>query len=568
MSVYDETRFKACGPVETVERIRAILNDLGIETEEYWNESGLEGFYSVRVSIRGTAIGQNGKGTTKEFARASGYAEFMERLQTGYLLPSMIGLPEEAPRMTAEEIEAQNGFLLRETLREIRRTDGGFDFLPLNAREYLNLWSYNVEDGKIPVRLYTCEETGVTEAIPRNIADAYYYTNGSCAGNTREEALVQGLSEIAERYVTVRLMKKHLTPPVIPDCEIERYPSVYSLVQRIRAHEGIELRIMDASLGMGLPVIAAAMIDRKTGKAAVRFGAHPRFETALERCLTELLQGRNIDRFDHIPVYDISREKDIDSIQNVFNFLKGTFGMFPTELYGREPSWTFTRREEAPEDISGQLRFMREIFRSLSWRIYIRDCSLFGFPTYHIIVPGISMVFDFGAERLWEKRALYRLRHALRNPAEAGHEPVRECRRLAELKKEFTLENTYSFLTGVPVRARVLDEELDAGLFAALCMISEGEYANAAKALEPYCYRNGKMTKCFLLRQLVCAQPLKEASAEALRLIYPKGWFEETEQVLRDPLSVLPVLNCPDCSACAQRDGCSIPNLSRLFKKD
>ncbi|MGN0452728.1 MAG: hypothetical protein ACI4GZ_02890, partial [Ruminococcus sp.] len=81
-----DRKFKDADPVDTVNRIKEILDSLGIEVEENWVESGIRNCYSLRVNIKGTQIGTNGKGITKEFAAASGYAEFMERLQTELIL--------------------------------------------------------------------------------------------------------------------------------------------------------------------------------------------------------------------------------------------------------------------------------------------------------------------------------------------------------------------------------------------------------------------------------------------------------------------------------------------------
>ena len=77
--------FKDAPPLKTVERIKNILRQYDIETEEHWNESSVPYCYSIRVTIRGTAFGVNGKGLTREFALASGYGELMERLQLGYV---------------------------------------------------------------------------------------------------------------------------------------------------------------------------------------------------------------------------------------------------------------------------------------------------------------------------------------------------------------------------------------------------------------------------------------------------------------------------------------------------
>ena len=86
MSELQERRYKETTPDKTVKRIKEILKKHKIEIEENWGKKSKVGTYSLRVCIKGTNIGQNGKGMTKEYAMASGYAEFLERYQNGMYL--------------------------------------------------------------------------------------------------------------------------------------------------------------------------------------------------------------------------------------------------------------------------------------------------------------------------------------------------------------------------------------------------------------------------------------------------------------------------------------------------
>ena len=83
---YIDEKFKEVSPISTVERIISILGQLGIELQEIWNDSGLDNCWSLVVAAKGLFPSSNGKGLTKELARASAYGEFMERLQSGLFL--------------------------------------------------------------------------------------------------------------------------------------------------------------------------------------------------------------------------------------------------------------------------------------------------------------------------------------------------------------------------------------------------------------------------------------------------------------------------------------------------
>lgn len=71
MSELQARRYKEVSPEETVKRLKELLKELGIEIEEKWSKESSVGTYSLRICIKGTDVGQNGKGMTKEFAMAS-----------------------------------------------------------------------------------------------------------------------------------------------------------------------------------------------------------------------------------------------------------------------------------------------------------------------------------------------------------------------------------------------------------------------------------------------------------------------------------------------------------------
>ena len=54
---------------------------------------------------------------------------------------------------------------------------------------------------------------------------------------------------------------------------------------------GFPVLVKDASLGGQFPVACVALMNPRTGGVFVSFGAHPSLAVALERSLTELLQG-------------------------------------------------------------------------------------------------------------------------------------------------------------------------------------------------------------------------------------------------------------------------------------
>ena len=83
---YIDEKFKDNDPVKTVELIKNILKDENVDVEEQWFDSGLDNCFSLYVYTKNIIMSSNGKGVSKELARASAYAEFVERLQCGLML--------------------------------------------------------------------------------------------------------------------------------------------------------------------------------------------------------------------------------------------------------------------------------------------------------------------------------------------------------------------------------------------------------------------------------------------------------------------------------------------------
>jgi len=131
------------------------------------------------------------------------------------------------------------------------------------------------------------------------------------AGNTPNEARVQSLSEIFERYVKNKIIAEGLCLPEIPQQVIDRFPGIKQSIEELQAH-GYHLRIADASLGGKYPVISVTLINPRDGAVFASFGGHPCFEVAFERTVTELLQGRSLDQLDGFqpPSFDLDEVAD------------------------------------------------------------------------------------------------------------------------------------------------------------------------------------------------------------------------------------------------------------------
>ncbi|MCY3189788.1 OsmC domain/YcaO domain-containing protein, partial [Acinetobacter baumannii] len=127
-----------------------------------------------------------------------------------------------------------------------------------------------------------------------------YLSNGMSAGNTLAEAQVQCLSEIFERAVKREILEGEIALPDVPEDVLAKYPSIVAGIKGLE-EQGFPVLVKDASLGGQFPVMCVTLMNPRTGGVFASFGAHPSFEVALERSLTELLQGRSFEGLNDLP---------------------------------------------------------------------------------------------------------------------------------------------------------------------------------------------------------------------------------------------------------------------------
>lgn len=459
-------KFKEERPIQTISRIRNALLDAGIFTVESWTDSEIEGCYSVRVEIAGTKIGQNGKGVTREFALASGYAELMERIQSGYFYVGamdeelqkecgFIYAPEEK-EFTVKEYAEQYGDLIHPLKSRMQNAD------MLKVEDILENCRYGetIDSEKDFSALpFTSIKNDKTVYFPVPLLLDVYATNGTCAGNTKREAVIQGLSEIIERNHNLKVLAGAMTPPDIPEDYLKQFP-VYSVIQEIRKDDNYTLIVKDCSLGTGFPVIASILANKKSHKYIVKFGAHPVFEIALERTLTEMLQGRKIEDAANTSTSADSIQ-EIRMYDNMHNVLKNASGKYHYKLFGKIPDREFVPFPDRTEMDNQQLYdYCMQIFTERGYEIYIRDCSFLGFPTFQIIIPGFSEIYNYGISRLREKNSQKLAGKTLCELDTASEHQIESLFLYMRFKENFSMENTLSFTLRQPLLMNSEDDVL------------------------------------------------------------------------------------------------------------
>jgi ribosomal protein S12 methylthiotransferase accessory factor len=116
--------------------------------------------------------------------------------------------------------------------------------------------------------------------------------NGPSAGNTLEEAALQGISEIVERHVCSVINHKQLATPAI-DPNSVKDPVARTLIDKFEKN-GIKLYLNDFSLDTGICTVGALAVDPATfpekSEIVYTAGTTPDAEKAVIRAITEVAQ--------------------------------------------------------------------------------------------------------------------------------------------------------------------------------------------------------------------------------------------------------------------------------------
>ncbi len=397
MSMLKEMRYKDESPERTVKRLKEILKKNGIEVEENWKKKSSIGTYSLRLCIKGTNLGQNGKGMTKDFATASAYAEFFERYQNGILVfrqekPTrefpFVYAPDEKNLSASELAQNSNAFLDRLYNEEKQGNESKEYFLKELLGENSQIIDVN---NHISLPYYSVKNKKITY-LPHIISCHLCTTNGMCAGNTPEEAMIEGICEILERYVSMKLIYDKICLPEIPAEYISKFPRVKEMVDKIKSNKDYICKVVDCSLGGKYPVAGLIVIKKNTGKFGFKLGAHPDYGIAMERCFTEAAQGMDIYEYATGCLFDFKNE-DIFKDENVREFVNSNVATIPYEVFGKECDYEFTEMKDV-SDLNNR-EILNQLIKSIlneGYDILIRDVSYLGFPSYRIIISGMTEI--------------------------------------------------------------------------------------------------------------------------------------------------------------------------------
>ena len=379
----------------TINTMQARLQARGFHIEERSWLNPVEGIWSVHIRDRDCPLlFSNGKGGTRLACLASALGEFFERLSTNYfwthyyLGPRVAGLPYVHYPQERWFAPGQDGSwpadLLNPELHEFYNPAGNID-----AGNLIEFNSGNVERGICAIP-YVRQRDGAVTYIPVNIIGNLYVSNGMSAGNTQAEARTQALSEIFERHIKGRIISEGLCLPDVPETVIARYPRIAAGIAALRA-AGFGILVKDASLGGQYPVMNVTLLHPEDQGCFASFGAHPRFEVALERALTELLQGRALDALAGFPPPGFDLDEAASSTNIEIHFVDSS-GVIHWKFLGDVPDYAFCDWNFGNTTAEDYAWAVDRIHRD-KYDIYIADFTHLGVYACRILVPGMSEIY-------------------------------------------------------------------------------------------------------------------------------------------------------------------------------
>lgn len=590
--------YKAKSPYDTIKSIREILHNAGIFVTEFSDSHG--DFYHSHIVLANKglshlSISTNGKGTTPPYSLASAYAEMLERLQNNFKLfgekyATKDFLSKMPGKAEFRQILEKNGSVLDYELFTDEKLIPLGDLIDNNINacyklfgelnsEYLKS-SYDLTKKLLCLPYYNVFKIEL-EYLPAKNSNTG--SNGMCAGNTPEEALVQGLCEVFERYVIKKIFTEDL---VLPQISLEYFKDtdIYNRILKLREEKSYQIIILDGSLGIGLPVIGTIIIDKANQKYRLEMGGATDPVVALTRCLTEHFQAESpIKHMNNINTKEVYLNRSNEEIIyiNMYHQMTDGDGEFDVvEYLQKEPSYEFKGLITIEgNNHNEELLELTKILKKNDFELFVRDNSILGFPAYHIYVPGMSEVFNilndddlavnFDLEGFHKK--LYQLKSMSKN--EIHDFAMLKDRIYSKARSTFrTIKGEFLYHTNKEIN------EIKPYLFLATLFLYTEDYLNAIKYLDRFIADEKEKDKDADLTYFYCAKQFLELKQEksleetqqTLNLLYDKEMVEEIIEDLSNPDNALQYYNLPNCFECENcpiKPDCKYFDVMKVAKK-
>jgi ribosomal protein S12 methylthiotransferase accessory factor len=392
---------------QTIANMSGVLANLGIKIEIASWRNLVPNVWSLHIrDAHSPMCFTNGKGSTKESALASALGEYIERLNNNHFYAgsywgedianaAFVHYPNERWFKPGRK-DALPAGILDDYCLQIYNSDG-----ELRGSHLVDTNSGNVQRGICSLP-FVRQSDGAVVYFPSNLIENLFVSNGMSAGNTLAEAQVQCLSEIFERAVKREILEGEMTLPDVPPEVLAKYPGILAGIQALE-EQGFPVLVKDASLGGVYPVMCVTLMNPRTGGVFASFGAHPSLEVALERSLTELLQGRSFEGLNDLPQPTFTSNAVTEPNNSVEHFIDSS-GVVSWRFFSAKSDFDFVEW-----DFSGQgenanaeeAATLLGILESMGKEVYTAVYDQLGATACRILVPGYSEVYPV-EDLIWD----------------------------------------------------------------------------------------------------------------------------------------------------------------------
>jgi ribosomal protein S12 methylthiotransferase accessory factor len=197
-------------------------------------------------------------------------------------------------------------------------------------------------------------------------------------------------------------LESEIALPDVPQEVLARYPSILAGIQSLE-EQGFPVLVKDASLGGVYPVMCVTLMNPRTGGVFTSFGAHPNLEVALERSLTELLQGRSLEGLNDLPPPTFASEAVTEPNNFVEHFIDSS-GIVSWRFFSAKSDyefvdWDFSSKGEDSNAKEAETLF--GILKELGKEVYVAEYDELGAAACRILVPGYSEVYPI-EDLVWD----------------------------------------------------------------------------------------------------------------------------------------------------------------------
>jgi ribosomal protein S12 methylthiotransferase accessory factor len=392
---------------QTIANMSGILANLGIKIEIASWRNIIPNVWSLHIrDAHSPMCFTNGKGATKESALASALGEYIERLNNNHFYAgafwgedianaAFVHYPNERWFKPGKK-DALPKEILDAYCLGIYNPDG-----ELRGSHLIDTNSGNTERGICSLP-YVRQSDGEVVYFPSNLIENLFVSNGMSAGNTLAEAQVQCLSEIFERAVKREILEGEICLPDVPQDVLAKFPSILAGIQGLE-EQGFPVLVKDASLGGTYPVMCVTLMNPRTGGVFASFGAHPSFEVALERSLTELLQGRSFEGLNDLPKPTFESNAVTEPNNFVEHFIDSS-GIVSWRFFSAKADFEFVEWDFSSEGENANAEEAATLFgilKDLGKEAYTAVYDQLGAIACRILVPGYSEIYPI-EDLIWD----------------------------------------------------------------------------------------------------------------------------------------------------------------------